>query len=61
MAECPGPILHTVKCQQVGGAVNLYAFFQGKVREQLVYTIIMQLSREERGVFGIVNCSLKSI
>jgi hypothetical protein len=27
MAECPGPILHTVKCQQVEGAVNLYAFF----------------------------------
>jgi hypothetical protein len=26
MVECPGPILHTVKCQQVGGAVNLYAF-----------------------------------
>jgi hypothetical protein len=27
MAECPGPILHTLKCQQeVGGAVNLYAF-----------------------------------
>jgi hypothetical protein len=27
MAECPGPILHTLKCQQVRGAVNLYTFF----------------------------------
>ena len=27
-AECPGPILHTVKlkCQQVEGAVNLFTF-----------------------------------
>ncbi len=26
MVECPGPILHTLKCQQVRGAVNLYTF-----------------------------------
>jgi hypothetical protein len=61
MAECPGPILHTVKCQQVCGAVNLYAFFIRKGQRAVgLHNNHAIVKGGERG-FGRDNNSLKSI